>query len=302
MDIVYSLVVSTDNKWQQKFKKYLTNFNPDRYNFLGEIYASLILLQKNVSWARNIFIITDDQQIDVSFLTKNFQNKIKFIDHKEIIPEEFLPTFNSVIIETFLWNIKGLSDDFLYLNDDFFILNPVCPNNFKYITYAREIHPKYYSQIKRETWKYTDFNAQTIFDKYFPGNKFYVSGFHTPFILNKYMCEYAYKKTYPDLKKSFVFKKRNNSKRGSVHFILICISVAVAMKYVRPVEPPKHKIYQTFSKENAKDVIKNNPTYMNINNITISDLQNLKNVVTYYVAPFRDNEKYEKIKNELKLK
>ena len=44
--------------------------------------------------------------------------------------EQFLPTFNTRSIETMIWNIKGLSDYFIYMNDDFFFNQPVRINDF----------------------------------------------------------------------------------------------------------------------------------------------------------------------------
>jgi hypothetical protein len=44
--------------------------------------------------------------------------KVKIIDHRDIIPGEYLPTFNVVTIESFLHRIEGLSEIYLYNNDD----------------------------------------------------------------------------------------------------------------------------------------------------------------------------------------
>ncbi len=58
--------------------------------------------------------------------------KIKLIDHRDIFRgfEEFLPTFNSLTIECLLWRIQGLSNHFIYLNDDCFIIRPVSSDDF----------------------------------------------------------------------------------------------------------------------------------------------------------------------------
>lgn len=45
---------------------------------------------------------------------------IKVVFHRDIIPEKYLPTFNSTTIEMFLCKIKGLSEHFIYFNDDMF--------------------------------------------------------------------------------------------------------------------------------------------------------------------------------------
>ena len=55
----------------------------------------------------------------------------KNVFHKDLFPNEnVLPSFNSDTIETILGNIKGISECFLYLNDDFFIYSPLKPGFF----------------------------------------------------------------------------------------------------------------------------------------------------------------------------
>ena len=46
------------------------------------------------------------------------------------MPPECLPCFNSALIEHFLYKIPGLSEHFLYANDDMFINKPVNPSIF----------------------------------------------------------------------------------------------------------------------------------------------------------------------------
>ncbi|HRM51843.1 MAG TPA: capsular polysaccharide biosynthesis protein, partial [Acinetobacter johnsonii] len=59
-------------------------------------------------------------------------DKIRVVDHQEIFRgfEEYLPTFNTRSIESMLWNIEGLSDYFIYLNDDFFFNAPAQVEDF----------------------------------------------------------------------------------------------------------------------------------------------------------------------------
>jgi hypothetical protein len=130
LDIVISYVNSTDSKWSQKIHSLQLPMNPVRHNFHGEIFFSLLLLQKNMSWVHRIFILHDEQPFSLSFLSPSFQEKITFIDHKDFIPHEYLPTFNSQVIECFLPKIPELSEYFLYMNDDFFITKPVSYSTF----------------------------------------------------------------------------------------------------------------------------------------------------------------------------
>ena len=56
--------------------------------------------------------------------------RISVVDHGEIFDAASLPTFNSHAIESRLHHIEGLSEHFLYLNDDFILGRPVSPQLF----------------------------------------------------------------------------------------------------------------------------------------------------------------------------
>ena len=46
------------------------------------------------------------------------------------MPQEFLPTYNSSTFECFLHLIPNLETCFIYANDDTYITNKLCPNDF----------------------------------------------------------------------------------------------------------------------------------------------------------------------------
>ena len=60
---------------------------------------------------------------------KNYK-KIKIVYHKDVIPEEYLPTYNSGVIELFLWKIKGLSEHYIYVNDDMYPIGELSKDDF----------------------------------------------------------------------------------------------------------------------------------------------------------------------------
>ena len=78
-------------------------------------------------WIHKIYIVTDNQ---VPSWLDTSNPKVRIVDHKEIMPEICLPCFNSAVIEHFLYNIPGLSEHFLYANDDMFVNRPVKPDDF----------------------------------------------------------------------------------------------------------------------------------------------------------------------------
>ncbi len=52
------------------------------------------------------------------------------MDHREILPADALPTFNSHAIESALHKVPDLAEHFVYLNDDFFLGRPLGPESF----------------------------------------------------------------------------------------------------------------------------------------------------------------------------
>ncbi|MDR2839877.1 MAG: glycosyltransferase, partial [Paludibacter sp.] len=92
-----------------------------------ELKYSLRSAEKFAPWIRKIFIVTDNQIPDWLDVT---HEKIKIIDHLDILPPEALPCYNSVIIEYFMYKIPDLSEHFLYANDDMFFNAAVQPDFF----------------------------------------------------------------------------------------------------------------------------------------------------------------------------
>lgn len=78
-------------------------------------------------WVRKIFIVTDEQ---VPSWLDTSNPRIRVVDHTEIMPEVCLPCFNATVIEHFLWNIPGLSEHFLFANDDMLINRSLSPSFF----------------------------------------------------------------------------------------------------------------------------------------------------------------------------
>lgn len=107
-------------KWDEN------NLGDMRYFDNEELRYSLRSIHKYLPWINHIFLVTDKQR--PSWLVDN--PKLTIIDHKEIIPSAYLPTFNSVTIESFIHHIPALAEKFLLFNDDFFINRPLSPSFF----------------------------------------------------------------------------------------------------------------------------------------------------------------------------
>lgn len=134
IDLVYLWVNGNDPAWVAKRNKIIgkteqmSAVNCDgRYADNDELKYSLRSVEKYAPWIRRIFIVTDNQ---VPQWLDTDNPKIKVVDHKEIMPPEALPCFNSCVIEHFLCRIPGLSERFLYANDDMYLNRPVSPSTF----------------------------------------------------------------------------------------------------------------------------------------------------------------------------
>lgn len=107
-----------------------------RYRSTGEINYCVASIIRFAPWIRRIYIVTDNQNPNLDgFLERNFpDNKIpiEIVDHKVLFRgyEHYLPTFNSLAISTMLWRIPGLSDRFIYFNDDVFLTAPAFPDTW----------------------------------------------------------------------------------------------------------------------------------------------------------------------------
>lgn len=134
IDLVYLWVDGEDPVWQEKKSRYTEMVydhseihNKGRYADNDELKYALRSAYKHAPWVRNIFIVTDNQRppwLDTS------HPKIRIIDHQEIFPEGILPSYNSSVIEYFLYRIPGLAEHFLYSNDDMFFNTDLSPEFF----------------------------------------------------------------------------------------------------------------------------------------------------------------------------
>ncbi|MBQ0138836.1 MAG: Stealth CR1 domain-containing protein [Kurthia sp.] len=133
IDFVIAWVDGSDPKLRDKRKKFQSDkvvkgsFEETRFASNDEIYLAIASILKYAPYVGTIYIVTDEQKpiyLD-EFYDQGLceHNQIQVIDHTTIFKgyEHYLPTFNSLTIETMLWNIPNLSENFIYLNDDFFL-------------------------------------------------------------------------------------------------------------------------------------------------------------------------------------
>ncbi|MEU7901940.1 stealth family protein [Actinoplanes sp. NPDC049118] len=139
IDAVYTWVDGDDPAWQARKAIALAanawlddasrlSANDSRYASRDELRYSLRALHCFAPWVRHVFLVTDDQ---VPAWLDTDHPRLTVVSHREIFGDTgTLPTFNSQAIESRLHRIPGLSEHFLYLNDDVFLGRPVSPEMF----------------------------------------------------------------------------------------------------------------------------------------------------------------------------
>ncbi len=133
IDFVITWVDEHDPAWRKDFEYYskkggrvikdyavrYRDWDTLRYWFRG--------VEKYAPWVNKVYFVTYGHT-PVWLNTSN--PKLVVVKHEDFIPEEYLPTFKSYTIEFFFHRIKGLSEKFVYFNDDQFIINHIKPSRF----------------------------------------------------------------------------------------------------------------------------------------------------------------------------
>lgn len=127
IDFVITWVDMNDPEWLEEFSRYRydkhntrNGVSEARFRDNGFLRYWFRGVEKFAPWVRKIHFIVNGRTpewLDTS------NPKLHIVRHADFIPAEFLPTFNSVVIERYMHRIPGLSEHFVYFNDDFYIIN-----------------------------------------------------------------------------------------------------------------------------------------------------------------------------------
>ena len=134
IDFVLPWVDGNDPIWQKRRSVYApfnetsdSNTNA-RFRDMGTLKYVLRSIEKYCPWYHKIYLITEGHF--PNFLDKSHEKLVHITHHDLFIDPSHLPVFNSVAIEMNLVNLTQLSENFVYMNDDFIIYNPLEPSRF----------------------------------------------------------------------------------------------------------------------------------------------------------------------------
>lgn len=131
IDFVITWVDGSDEAWRKERAHYNPADGEDnsecRYRDWGLLRYWFRGAEKFAPWVRKIHFVT------WGHLPKWLDTghpKLHIVKHEDYIPKEFLPTFDSCVLEIYMHQIPGLAEHFVYFNDDVFLIRPAKPELF----------------------------------------------------------------------------------------------------------------------------------------------------------------------------
>lgn len=131
IDFVVTWLDESDPDWRRNKEKFAPGEGEDgraeRYRNWGLFRYWFRGVERFAPWVRKVHLVVSGRVPD--WLNEDCP-KLHVVRHEEFIPKEYLPTFNSNVIEIYLHRIEGLSEQFVYFNDDMYLIRAVSPNHF----------------------------------------------------------------------------------------------------------------------------------------------------------------------------
>lgn len=183
IDVVIAWVDGDDPVLADKRNKYFkggrmtigSGAHPTRFASSNEIRYCVLSILKFAPFVRNIFIVTDEQDPGISADVRKYfpdrSGSIRIVDHREIFMgyENYLPTFNSISIANMIWRIKGLAENFVYFNDDSFLVREIRPEDW-FLNGRPVLRGRWVpAPVPREVWNH----SRIFFNRHILGRKAY---------------------------------------------------------------------------------------------------------------------------------
>ena len=121
IDYVFPYVTTNDSYWKHLYNISLSGKESQfsagiqRFRDNGLLKYLFRSLEKNLPWINQVhMIVMCDSQVP-DWINRE---KVHIIYHSDFIPKQYLPTFSSSLIETFLPLLPSVEEKFIYGNDD----------------------------------------------------------------------------------------------------------------------------------------------------------------------------------------
>lgn len=129
MDYVLPYVDCTDPIWREQYRQANNSMTMDesRFRSFGTLKYIFRGVAKYMPFIDRVVLIVSTESQVPEWINRD---KVRIVTHDEFMPAVHLPTFSSSAIESYLWRIEGLSDRFIYGNDDCFPLKRLKEEDF----------------------------------------------------------------------------------------------------------------------------------------------------------------------------
>lgn len=132
IDFVIPWVDDSDPVWQKKKEQYTgvavqEGNTAARYRDWGTLKYWFRGVEAFAPWVRYVHFVSDEH---VPAWLNVSHPKLRIVKHTDYIPQEYLPTFSCQAIEWNLHRIEGLAEQFVYFNDDVFLIDSTKPEDF----------------------------------------------------------------------------------------------------------------------------------------------------------------------------
>ena len=131
IDFVITWVDGGDPAWRAQRERFApdleTDCRPERYRDWETLRYWFRGVEQFAPWVETIHFVT------WGHLPQWFNAahpRVHVVRHEDFMPAQALPTFNSNALEMNLHRIPGLSERFVYFNDDMLVLRPLQPDDF----------------------------------------------------------------------------------------------------------------------------------------------------------------------------
>ena len=132
IDIVITWVDQNDPNWQTEKSKYdpktdSSSSGNARFRDWGGLRYVMRGIDRFMPWINKVYFVTWGHLPEWLNID---DEKLIVVNHNDYIPNEYLPTFNSNVLDLNMFRIKGLEEQYINFNDDTFVIKHTCPEDF----------------------------------------------------------------------------------------------------------------------------------------------------------------------------
>lgn len=164
--------IRSKNEWKKKesdddesLEVYTEKGERVRYRASSTLRYWFRSVEAYAPWVHKVYFVTCGQIPD--WMNPDAE-KLCLVNHSDFIPEKYLPVFSSHPIELNLHRIPGLSEQFVFFNDDFYLTAPVSPSDF----FRRGLPCDLFEEQPAVFWKDVQYNYIRVNDLVFANEHF----------------------------------------------------------------------------------------------------------------------------------